>query len=323
MKDLKVSYIWGHNNFKELLIPKIITNYFNFNIIWTDPSDCDLLLIGPYKKFGKILKKIYSKSNFLSGDVFNNLERRVFFRINKPITLFYCRENERSSFEKTDYSIGSDFNYEKNENYLRIPIWKDYCDWSDFGIANSPLKTLNAIRFGEHYSIKAMLEPISNKFIPEEKNLCCFFSNLNFIRNQYVEMIKKYFKIDGYGSAFDQNILGHNQSNFKKKDIMKNYLINFCPENELYPGWYTEKVPDAFLAGNIALTWADQNIRTDFNKKSFINLNDYRIDELDILFKELKSNDFISKFYKEPLLLDPINIDREIVFCKKILSNFY
>ena len=43
----------------------------------------------------------------------------------------------------------------------------------------------------------------------------------------------------------------------------------------------------------------------------------------DILFKELKSNDFISKFYKEPLLLDPINIDREIVFCKKILSNFY
>lgn len=323
MKDLKVSYIWGHNNFKELLIPKIITNYFNFNIIWTDPLDCDLLLIGPYKKFGKILKKIYSKSNFLSGDVFNNLERRVFFRKNKPITLFYSRENERSSFEKTDYSIGSDFNYEKNENYLRIPIWKDYCDWSDFGIANSPLKTLNALRFGEHYSIKAMLEPIGNKFIPEKKNLCCFFSNLNFIRNQYLEMIKKYFKIDGYGSAFDPNILGHNQSNFQKKDIMKNYLINFCPENELYPGWYTEKVPDAFLAGNIALTWADQNIRTDFNKKSFINLNDYRIDELDILFKELKSNDFISKFYKEPLLLDPINIDREIVFCKKILSNFY
>ena len=258
----------------------------------------------------------------MSGDVFNNLERRVFFRINKPITLFYCRENERSSFEKTDYSIGSDFNYEKNENYLRIPIWKDYCDWSDFGIANSHLKTLNAIRFGEHYSIKAMLEPIGNKPLQEKKNLCCFFSNLNFIRNQYLEMIKKYFKIDGYGSAFDQNILGHNQSNFQKKDIMKNYLINFCPENELYPGWYTEKVPDAFLAGNIALTWADQNIRTDFNKKSFINLNDYKIDELDILFKELKSNDFISKFFKEPLLLDPINIDREIAFCKKILSNF-
>ena len=175
MKDLKVSYIWGHENYKELLIPKIITNHFNFNIIWPAPSDCDLLLIGPYRKFGKILKKIHSKSNFLSGNLFNNLERRVFFRKNKPITLFYCRENERSSFEKTDYSIGSDFNYEKNENYLRIPIWKDYCDWSDFGLANSPLKTLNAIRFGEHYSIKAMLEPIGNKFSQKEKNLCCFF----------------------------------------------------------------------------------------------------------------------------------------------------
>ena len=103
---------------------------------------------------------------------------------------------------------------------------------------------------------------------------------------------------------------------------MKNYLINFCPENELYPGWYTEKVPDAFLAGNISLTWADQNIRTDFNKKSFINLNDYRIDELDSLFKEFRSSDFISKFFKEPLLLDSININQEIEFCKTILKNF-
>jgi hypothetical protein len=322
MKDLKVSYIWGHEDYRELLIPKIIKSHFNFNIIWTTPSNCDLLLIGTYRKFAKILKKIYQKFDFLSGEMFVNFERGLSFRKNKPVTVFYCRENERNTFEKTDFSIGSDFNYEEDENYLRIPTWKDYCDWTDYGLESSTLQSLNSLRYGEHYSITSMLEPMNQGSTNKNTNLCCFFSNLNFTRNQYLTLIKKHFKIDGYGPAFDLNILDHNHSNFSKKNIMKDYLINFCPENELHPGWYTEKVPDAFLGGNIPLTWADQNIRSDFNVKAMINLNDYKINELDNLFEELKSYEFIKGFFKEPLLLNNINIEQEIVFCKKILKNF-
>ena len=59
MKKIKVSYIWGHPNYKELLIPKIIKTFFNFEIIWTKPSESDLLFVGPYKKFGKNYKKNY------------------------------------------------------------------------------------------------------------------------------------------------------------------------------------------------------------------------------------------------------------------------
>ena len=28
---------------------------------------------------------------------------------------------------------------------------------------------------------------------------------------------------------------------------MEDFTINYCPENEIFPGWYTEKIPDAFL----------------------------------------------------------------------------
>ena len=59
MKKIKVSYIWGHPNYKELLIPKIIKTFFNFEIIWTKPSESDLLFVGPYKKVWKNYKKNY------------------------------------------------------------------------------------------------------------------------------------------------------------------------------------------------------------------------------------------------------------------------
>ena len=101
---------------------------------------------------------------------------------------------------------------------------------------------------------------------------------------------------------------------------MKNYFSNFCAENELYPGWYTEKVPDAFLGETLAITWADQRIEYDFNKKAFINLNNYNISDLDKLLIELKSNEFLKRFLDEPLIINKLDIDNEIEFTKKILN---
>ena len=43
----------------------------------------------------------------------------------------------------------------------------------------------------------------------------------------------------------------------------------------MYPGYYTEKVPESYAAGSIPITWADQNIGMDFKVGSYINLADY------------------------------------------------
>tara|TARA_B100000242_G_C42902900_1_gene418731 strand:+ start:164 stop:478 length:315 start_codon:yes stop_codon:yes gene_type:complete len=103
---------------------------------------------------------------------------------------------------------------------------------------------------------------------------------------------------------------------------MEDFTINYCPENEIFPGWYTEKIPDAFLGKNIPLTWADTNISNDFNNNCFINLNSFNSDELDNLFTELQSNEYLSKFLKEPLLIKNINLEKEIKFCETILKKF-
>ena len=98
---------------------------------------------------------------------------------------------------------------------------------------------------------------------------------------------------------------------------MEDFTINYCPENEIFPGWYTEKIPDAFLGKNIPLTWADTNISNDFNSNCFINLNSFNSDELDNLFTELQSNEYLTKFLKEPLLIKNINLEKKLNFVRR------
>ena len=57
MRQLKISKIWSIDDCEYLLIPQIIKNIFKLNLIWTKPKDCDILIVGTYKKFGKIKKK--------------------------------------------------------------------------------------------------------------------------------------------------------------------------------------------------------------------------------------------------------------------------
>jgi hypothetical protein len=104
---------------------------------------------------------------------------------------------------------------------------------------------------------------------------------------------------------------------------MKNYAFNLCPENSMFPGYYSEKVLDAFIAKCLPVTWADSNIRIDFNQNAFVNLNEYMDHSIKDLFVLLKDDQFLLKYTKEPLLLDKPNLNFENKFVANILSNFY
>lgn len=98
---------------------------------------------------------------------------------------------------------------------------------------------------------------------------------MNEPRNSIYNHFKESFIIDGYGSYFDKEIKNHNYTNIKKKEIMQNYAFNLCPENSLFPGYYTEKIPESYLGKCLPISWVDQNVSVDFNPKAFINLLDY------------------------------------------------
>jgi hypothetical protein len=121
-------------------------------------------------------------------------------------------------------------------------------------------------------------------------------------RGTILSELSSVIEIDGYGTCFDSRIRHHNESNMFKDDVMKDYMFALCPENSMYPGYYTEKVPESFAAGCIPIAWADQNIAIDFNPGSFINLADFAATGYREGFSKQLSSERMAGLASTPLL---------------------
>jgi len=323
MKTLKLSSIWLPH-FKETIFFYLIAKLSKLKIEIVNPNKCDLLFIGPYDQ-GTYKRKIYNslknKFKFFNKlqDHFKNLEiYQLSNRSSGPLKVFYCTETFPYNLFKADYYISSSLGV-FDSNHLRFPYWKDHCDWSHEGIVRDN-NVGNAQRFGFFYNIESLLRNQGDDFL-NKKNICFFTTLLNEPRRSFYKSFSKQFKVDGFGPYFDNGIKNHNESKFKKIHIMKNYSFNLCPENILYPGSYTEKIPDAFVGKCLPISWTDSNVKVDFNSNAFINLNDYMDTDFQQLFDSLTDINFLRKYSKEPLLLKKPNLELEIEFITKILSN--
>ena len=76
-----------------------------------------------------------------------------------------------------------------------------------------------------------------------KKGICAIISNPEPIRMAFLNELKKYFAVDIYG-AFGLPVTD-------KANILKNYKVNICFENDEYPGYVTEKPFEAWLGGCI------------------------------------------------------------------------
>lgn len=324
MKIIKISHIWtpGIGTIKSSLIFNLIKNLSNKKIIFVSPKDADILIIGPYnietlsnRIFKNFSRRIHSRiiKNFIE-----NFQQSLLLRRSQPLKIFLCHENFRYNAVEADFSISFDLGV-NNENHLRIPVWKENIDWSKFGIVRNHLDYANISRFGSYYNLADLIQPQGDNFL-NKKDICIFTSHMNEPRKTIYEEFSKNFVIGGFGPYFDKKIKNHNSSHFTKKEIMKDYAFNLCPHNCIYPGIYEEKVPEAFLSKCLPITWADQNIKHDFNPDSFINLNDHITDNFKEIIYLLKQREFLKKFTNKPLLLSAPNLDKEIKFTKKIID---
>ena len=124
------------------------------------------------------------------------------------------------------------------------------------------------------------------------------------------EVVDKVIGCEGYGRAFNRAVP-------TKEDVLRDYEFNLCPENGLGSGYVTEKIPEAFHAGCVPITWCHpQALARDFNPAAVINLyglsKSKMVDELTQL---LRSEDRFDSLLSEPLLLNKPRLDgiREFV----------
>jgi len=323
MKKIKIASLWNSNiDLENLLIVNLIKILSKKDIEFVPIIDCDILIFGPYEQqsiFSTVKRRILNKilNNKKINQTFPNLDIYFLNRKIKPIRIFFSGENYQFPNVKFDFSISSNLGINR-DTHLRYPVWKEYIDWSKEGVTR---KLDNfAKRFETYYNIEELITPQEDNFMRKPRNLCIISSHLNEPRKSIYSKFSEEFQVDGYGPSFNQKIKDHHSNPIKKKDILKNYAFNLCPENSLYPGYYTEKIPEAFLGNCLPISWTDNNVDYDFNKKAFINLLDYTKDNFSEIMQLLKDDNYLKRFTNEPLLLKKPNLDKEINFVNKIIK---
>ena len=324
MKTIKIGSIWNATvNLNTSVIINLIKILSKKDIEFVPIKECDLLIIGPYEQQSvisiakrRLVNKILKNQNLRNN--YPNLDIYLLKRNYNPIKIFLSFENYKFPDVKYDFAITSCMGI-VDEKHLRLPLWKETIDWSNDGVEREV--DAFAKRYGGYYNIDELIKPNKISFMNKKREMCMITSHLNEPRNSIFKKFSQRFKVDGYGSYFNKNIKDHYSDPIKKIDILKNYAFNLCPENSLYPGYYTEKIPEAFLGGCLPISWADQNIKYDFNTNSFINLLDYTNNNYDEIIEQLNDDLFLKKFTNEPLLLKKPNLENEIKFVKKIINS--
>jgi hypothetical protein len=236
-------------------------------------------------------------------------------RKHKPLRLFHTAENIRHDAVEADYAISFDLSVDSNKHF-RFPYWMEMIDWSHEGLVGNQNP-----RFGQLLNIAKLMLPLGDYYLNRPLKAAIFSSHLREPRATLVRSVSDIIPVEGFGPHFNREIADHHNSGFKKFDTLRNYALNLCPENGLYPGYYTEKIPEAFSSGCLPLTWTDTNVCVDFNPNALINLEPMSWQKFEPLKDILTSPTRLKTFSEQPLLLKTPSIEPLREFLIKVVQD--
>jgi hypothetical protein len=314
MTVVRVCTIGAPSDYKTSLIPAICRS-LGYEISWVKPQNADLIIAGPFNNRNikslawcpKPLRPSFSKINEI-------IQLAYASRQSKPPVLFQTGENLRCDFMPHDFSITFDLGVSA-PNHFRMPYWMEMVDWSKDGVTGN----LNP-RYGCLLSLDRLLQPLGNEFLSRPLQAAIFASHLREPRQTLLGAVKKQIEVIEYGRSFNPNIKNHLESGIVKFKELQKVAFNLCPENGMYPGYYTEKIPEAFMAGCLPITWVDENVQIDFNPKAFINLAPMSLDYFSDLENILNSKNRLLSYSEQALLLERPSIEPLKNFVKEIFK---
>jgi len=313
MKTIKVSLVGTPHDYQHGLLPIIISE-LGYHIQWVKPALCDLQIRGPFfRQDKKRYRWLPRPLRPFASNLELALKGGLGARSNAPLILFHTAENIRHDAVRADYSISFDLSIQSNRHF-RCPYWMEMVDWSHEGLLGNQNP-----RFGQLLSISRMMQPLGNDFLKRPREVAFFSSHLREPRATLCKAVETFIPLKGFGPYFDESVVNHHQSGFNKVDILQNFAFNLCPENGLYPGYYTEKIPEAFVAGCLPLTWTDTNVCADFNPNAFINLEPMSWQNFEPLKNILSSQAQLEAFTEQPLLLKAPSIEPMKDFLREIV----
>ena len=200
------------------------------------------------------------------------------------INIWYSGENARPPVDGYDLSISCDPT-DNSLNNIYFPYWASQ---GGFSIEES----LNYQRI--------LTSPREWKST-RENTICALVGNPHPTRLHVLRVLAERYKVDCYGPVFGRIIQN-------KEELLKNYRFNLCFENDLYPGYLSEKPFESWIAGCIPIWWGldrgeflNPEAILDFTSMSILDLTN-RIDELE------SRPEKITEMLGTPILLKPFDL---------------
>lgn len=166
---------------------------------------------------------------------------------------------------------------------LRPPVDGGYdatisFDQDDYGGTNTyfPLFYLELLVPNEEWTgrrgkaIEAPRQFLETRRAQGRKSLdvCAFLSNPEPTRLRAIAELRKHMKVDVFGKYVGKPV-------GSKYEVARHYKYMLCFENDLYPGYVTEKLLDAYSCDTVPLYWGDLGEEPCINRSSFINAKDF------------------------------------------------
>jgi len=166
------------------------------------------------------------------------------------IRIFYSMENVWADFNFCDYAISSQL-VEIEDRHIRYPYY------NNFGFEKLDNK--------QSIDEQKLLDRKFCNFVYSNNN------NANPIRERFFHELSKYKRVDS-GGRFLNNI---GKPVLNKLDFIKDYKFTVAFENSSLPGYTTEKIVEPMVVNSMPVYWGNPDIELDFNKNSFVYVNDF------------------------------------------------
>lgn len=221
------------------------------------------------------------------------------------VRIFITGENIIPDFNIVDYAIGfNDICF--GDRYIRWPFYRWHHSFSDCEDLRRQAIEASPPR--------------------QRKRLCaCVISNLSNRQGPLAEICDALENYRGvtYGGKWRNNIGGRVKD---KVALLQEHKFSIAFENTAYPGYTTEKIIDAFLAGTIPIYWGDPTITQHFNSKAFIQCVEGEpiADVVQRIKKINESPDYYEAMLREPIFNEAageaLHEERLVSFLENIFS---
>lgn len=123
------------------------------------------------------------------------------------------------------------------------------------------------VRRGVRVDAPALLKRREMTYGPK-KFACAFINNPHPIRLRAIEELKRHGDVEVFGKYSGRPVVS-------KYEIARNFKFSLCFENDLFPGYLTEKLLDAYACETVPLYWGDLGSERHLNRDAFVNAKDF------------------------------------------------